>query len=45
GGRKVGALFKKGELVRKVKEKELLQALLAEVAALTGENVDFEEGG
>jgi (E)-4-hydroxy-3-methylbut-2-enyl-diphosphate synthase len=45
GGRKVGALFKKGELVRKVPEKQLLSALLAEVAALTGENVDFEEGG
>jgi (E)-4-hydroxy-3-methylbut-2-enyl-diphosphate synthase len=45
GGRKVGALFKKGKLVRKVPERQLLQALLAEVAALTGENVDFEEGG
>ena len=45
GGRKVGALFKKGELVRKVPERQLLKALLAEVAALTGENVDFEEGG
>jgi (E)-4-hydroxy-3-methylbut-2-enyl-diphosphate synthase len=45
GGRKVGALFKKGELVRKVSERQLLTALLAEVAALTGENVDFEEGG
>jgi len=40
GGRRVGALFKKGKLVRKVKEKELLTALLAEVAALTGEAVD-----
>ncbi len=45
GGQKVGALFKKGELVRKVPERQLLTALLAEVAALTGENVDFEEGG
>jgi len=45
GGRRVGALFKKGKLVRKVPEKELLSALLAEVAALTGEKVDFEEGG
>ena len=45
GGRKVGALFKKGALVRKVPESQLLQALLAEGAALTGENVDFEEGG
>jgi (E)-4-hydroxy-3-methylbut-2-enyl-diphosphate synthase len=45
GGRKVGALFKKGELVRRVPERQLLSALLAEVAALTGENVDIEEGG
>ncbi|MDP3182225.1 MAG: flavodoxin-dependent (E)-4-hydroxy-3-methylbut-2-enyl-diphosphate synthase [Desulfobaccales bacterium] len=41
GGRRVGALFKKGKLVRKVKERELLAALLAEVAALTGEAVDL----
>jgi (E)-4-hydroxy-3-methylbut-2-enyl-diphosphate synthase len=39
GGRRVGALFKKGKLVRKVPERELLAALLAEVAALTGEAV------
>ncbi len=39
GGRRVGALFKKGKLVRKVPERELLTALLAEVAALTGEAV------
>jgi (E)-4-hydroxy-3-methylbut-2-enyl-diphosphate synthase len=39
GGRNVGALFKKGELVRQVPEKQLLSALLAEVAALTGEDV------
>lgn len=44
GGRRVGALFKKGEMVRKVAEKELLSALLKEVAALTGEPVDLEEG-
>ena len=43
GGRRMGALFKKGELVRKVPEKELLTALLAEVAALTGEEVDITE--
>jgi (E)-4-hydroxy-3-methylbut-2-enyl-diphosphate synthase len=43
GGKKVGALFKRGELVRKVPEKELLAALLAEVAALTGEAVDPNE--
>jgi (E)-4-hydroxy-3-methylbut-2-enyl-diphosphate synthase len=46
GGKKVGALFKRGELVRRVPEKELLTALLAEVAALTGEALDLndEEG-
>ncbi|MEJ2070186.1 MAG: flavodoxin-dependent (E)-4-hydroxy-3-methylbut-2-enyl-diphosphate synthase [Syntrophobacterales bacterium] len=40
GGKKVGALFKRGELVRKVPEKDLLAVLLAEVAALTGETPD-----
>ncbi len=39
GGKGVGALFKKGELVRQVPEAELLSALLAEVAALTGETI------
>ncbi len=39
GGKKVGVLFKKGQLVRKVPEKELLAALLKEVEALTGEKV------
>lgn len=39
GGKGVGALFKKGELVRQVPEAELLSALLAEVAALTGEKI------
>jgi len=43
GGRRMGALFKKGELIRKVPEKELLSTLLAEVAALTGEKVDSSE--
>ena len=43
GGKKVGALFKRGELVRKVPEKELLTALLEEVAALTGEAVDLND--
>jgi (E)-4-hydroxy-3-methylbut-2-enyl-diphosphate synthase len=43
GGKKVGALFKRGELVRKVPEKELLTALLEEVAALTGEAVDLQD--
>ena len=37
GGKKVGVLFKKGQLVRKVPEKDLLAALLQEVEALTGE--------
>jgi (E)-4-hydroxy-3-methylbut-2-enyl-diphosphate synthase len=39
GGKGVGALFKKGELVRQVPEGELLSVLLAEVAALTGEKI------
>ncbi len=43
GGKKVGALFKRGELVRKVPEKELLAALLREVATLTGEAVDLND--
>jgi (E)-4-hydroxy-3-methylbut-2-enyl-diphosphate synthase len=43
GGVRVGVLFKKGEAVRKVPEKELLSALLCEVAALTGEAVALPE--
>jgi (E)-4-hydroxy-3-methylbut-2-enyl-diphosphate synthase len=43
GGKKVGALFKRGELVRRVPEQELLAALLKEVAALTGEAVDLND--
>ncbi|MCX7950195.1 MAG: flavodoxin-dependent (E)-4-hydroxy-3-methylbut-2-enyl-diphosphate synthase, partial [Treponemataceae bacterium] len=39
GGKGVGALFKKGELVRQVPEGELLEVLLKEVAALTGEKI------
>ncbi|MBM4275531.1 MAG: flavodoxin-dependent (E)-4-hydroxy-3-methylbut-2-enyl-diphosphate synthase [Deltaproteobacteria bacterium] len=39
GGKGAGLLFKKGQPVRKVPEKEMLAALLAEVAALTGETV------
>lgn len=42
GGKGVGALFKKGEMVRTVPEEELLPTLLREVAALTGEAVDME---
>jgi (E)-4-hydroxy-3-methylbut-2-enyl-diphosphate synthase len=41
GGKRVGVLFKKGKPVRKVPEKELLAALLQEVAALTGEPVEL----
>jgi (E)-4-hydroxy-3-methylbut-2-enyl-diphosphate synthase len=40
GGSRVGLLFKKGQAVRKVREKELLRTLLKEVAALTGEEVE-----
>ena len=40
GGKKVGVLFKKGQLVRKVPEKEMLSALLQEVEALTGEKAE-----
>ncbi len=43
GGQKVGVLFKRGELVRKVPERELLAALLKEVTALTGEAVDLKD--
>jgi (E)-4-hydroxy-3-methylbut-2-enyl-diphosphate synthase len=42
GGKGVGALIKKGELVRTVPEGELLQTLLKEVAELTGETVLIE---
>ena len=43
GGKKVGALFKRGELVRNVPEQELLAALLEEVATLTGETMDLND--
>jgi (E)-4-hydroxy-3-methylbut-2-enyl-diphosphate synthase len=39
GGKGAALLFKKGQPVRRVPEKEMLAALLAEVAALTGESV------
>jgi hypothetical protein len=39
----VGLLFKKGEAARQVPEKDLLRALLTEVAALTGEAVEMPE--
>lgn len=41
GGQKVGALFKKGELVKTVPEEELLKALLLAVSEITGEAVDL----
>ena len=41
GGARVGVLFKKGQKVRQVPEKELLCALLSEVAALTGEAMEL----
>jgi len=43
GGAGVGVLFKKGRKLRQVPEKDLLRALLSEVAALTGEAVDLPE--
>jgi (E)-4-hydroxy-3-methylbut-2-enyl-diphosphate synthase len=43
GGKKTGLLFKKGEVVRKVPEKELLIALIREVEALTGEKTGAPE--
>ena len=45
GGARMGLLFKKGEVVRKVPERELLLALLTEVAALTGEAVELPDQG
>ena len=43
GGVRVGLLFKKGKPARKVAEKDLLSALLCEVALLTGEAVPLPE--
>ncbi len=43
GGAGLGLLFKKGEVVRKVPERDLLLALLTEVAALTGETLELPE--
>ena len=45
GGKGVGALIKKGELIRTVPEGELLETLLREVAELTGEAVEIDEAG
>jgi (E)-4-hydroxy-3-methylbut-2-enyl-diphosphate synthase len=44
GGARVGLLFKKGQKVRQVPEKELLCALLAEVTTLTGEELELPGG-
>ena len=43
GGAGVGLLFKKGAVVRRVPESELLSALLTEVAALTGQAVELPD--
>lgn len=37
GGRGVGILFKKGQLIEKMQEKDLLKRLIAEVESMTGE--------
>lgn len=39
GGRGIGILFKKGEVVRKLRETEFIPVLLAEIEAMTGEQV------
>ncbi len=39
GGKKSGILFKKGKVVRKVAEHEMVQALLSEIEAMTGERL------
>jgi (E)-4-hydroxy-3-methylbut-2-enyl-diphosphate synthase len=39
GGKKSGILFKKGKVVRKVAEQEMVSALLAEIEAMTGERL------
>jgi (E)-4-hydroxy-3-methylbut-2-enyl-diphosphate synthase len=43
GGARLGLLFKKGEAVRRVAEKDLLRVLLSEVAALSGEALELPE--
>lgn len=43
GGKKVGVLFKKGKIIKKVKEKDLIQVLLSEVKE-TVENAQREIG-
>ncbi len=40
GGRGAGLLFKKGEVVRKIKEEDFVRVLLEEVQAMTGEKQD-----
>ncbi len=39
GGRGVGILFKKGQLIEKMQEEDLLKRLIAEVEAMTGERL------
>lgn len=41
GGKGVGALIKKGEMVRTVPEGELLRTLLSELSEITGEKLDI----
>ncbi|MBN1549003.1 MAG: flavodoxin-dependent (E)-4-hydroxy-3-methylbut-2-enyl-diphosphate synthase [Syntrophaceae bacterium] len=40
GGKGVGMLFKKGQMVRKLREEEFIPVLLAEIKKITGEKVD-----
>ena len=39
GGKGVGMLFMKGQMVRKLKEEEFIPVLLAEIEKLTGETL------
>jgi len=41
GGKGTGMLFKKGHMVRKIKEAEFIPVLLAEIEKLTGETLDL----
>jgi (E)-4-hydroxy-3-methylbut-2-enyl-diphosphate synthase len=37
GGRGMGLLFKKGQVIRKIREEEFVKALLQEIQEMTGE--------
>ena len=41
GGKGTGMLFKKGHMVRKIKQTEFIPVLLAEIEKLTGETIDL----